>query len=100
MAESGDQQSVDISTKWGGLKLSGRDSVLTFLFILLLVLGGLIIWARTQTSMENAQVMCAIKLNLFMQTIPKGAAIEWEKVPVDLYSCIPAFLYRQAERPR
>lgn len=96
MAEESNGQSVDISTKWGGLKLSGRDSVLTFLFILLLVLGGLMMWERSQSNMEHQKVMCAIKLNLFMQTIPANSTIEWAKVPVDLYGCIPKFLY---ERP-
>lgn len=89
----GDQQSVDLTTKWGALKFTGKDSVVVLLFILILTLGGLIFWSRQQQNMEHGQVLCAIKLNLFLNTIPKGQPIEWERMPVDLFPCIPKFLY-------
>jgi len=93
MAES-EQGSVGLTTKWFGLNLTGQTAGVTFIFIMLLGLCGVTIYEHVQRSSEHAQIECELKLTLYMQQIPAGQAIDWHKMPTDLYPCIPSFLYR------
>lgn len=101
MAENSDDRhdSVGLTTKWFGLNLSGKDALGIFLFITLLAMMGLDAWENVQRSNEHDGIVCMIKLNLYMQQLPTGAPMDWRRMPVDLYSCIPPFLYKQ-ESPR
>jgi len=86
--------SVGLTTKWFGLNLAGKDALGIFLFISLLALAGVTLWEHSQRSNEHDQIGCMLKLNLFMQQIPPGTAIDWHRMPIDLYPCIPSFLYK------
>ncbi len=87
------EDSIDIKAGPFSGKLTGRDSMMIFIVILLLALAGLTLWEHAMRANESKEIMCAIKLNLFMQTTTRGTPIEWDKMPVDLYPCIPRFLY-------
>lgn len=94
MAEPGeDQNAVNITSKWGGLSLVGKDAVGMFLFIAVLGLCGLTIYEHIQRSVEHDIINCMIKLNLFMQTQSMDKAIDWRKMPIDTYNCVPRFLF-------
>jgi hypothetical protein len=88
--------SVNIKTGIFGLTLTGPNALILAILIAIMGLTGLDIWENVERSREHDQIMCAIKLNLFFYTQPKGAPVEWNNMPVDLYNCIPKFLY---ERP-
>lgn len=95
MADTDDHDSVGLTTKWFGLNLAGKDAVGIFLFIALLALAGFTAWSNTQRSQEHEQITCMLKLNLYMQQVPVGSQIDWRRMPIDLYGCIPTFLYKQ-----
>ena len=90
MAESGN---VEVSGFGASLKLGGANSLF---FFLLLVLGlniGVTLWEHVQRREEHEQIQCGAKLGIYIYTMPKGAPIDWKRMPVDVYKCIPPFLY-------
>ena|SRR5690242_10024186 len=92
---------VSLTTKWGGLSLGGKDALAIFLFIAMLGLSALTLWEHIQRSSEHDLLDCRLKLTLFMQTVAPDKAIDWRRVPVDLYSCVPRFiLERDQGRPQ
>lgn len=94
-AKPDDQNTVNITSKWGGLSLVGKDAVSLFLFFMLLGMGGLTIYEHIQRSAEHEQIDCRLKLTLFMQTIPVEKPIDWRRVPTDVFGCVPKFLYER-----
>jgi hypothetical protein len=89
-----EEESVNITTGLFGLKLTGANVIVVLLFIALMTLTGLTMWEHVQRSLEHDQITCMIKLNLYMQQQPSEGAIDWRKIPVDLYACIPQFMYK------
>lgn len=90
------QNSAELKTSLFGLKLAGKDALTTLVFIAILSLAGLSIWQQTVDNAEHREIVCMIKLNLFIYTLPKGDPLDWSKMPVDLYTCVPKFLYENA----
>jgi F0F1-type ATP synthase membrane subunit a len=88
--------SVDLKSGPFGVKLSGPNAMTIFLFISLLALAGLTFMEHKKRQEEHAQLNCSIRLSIFIYTMPRGAALDWERMPVDLYPCIPRFLYQRA----
>jgi len=86
--------SVDFKSGPLGLKLAGPNAIQILLFISVLALGALVFWGHKQRAQENASMLCMIKLNLFVNQQPRDVPLDWGKMPVDLYPCVPAFLYR------
>jgi hypothetical protein len=86
---------VDFNTGLFGLRLSGPNSLIIFLFIALLCVGALTVWATRESSKEHQEIVCMIKLNLYVNSIPRGEPLDWSKMPVDLYGCVPRFLYER-----
>ena len=99
MAEANGSNTVNLSTKWGGLSLAGKDALDIFLFIAILALASLTIYEHIQRSGEHDILSCQIKLNLFMQTQPVDKPIDWKKLPVDTFGCVPRFLYERDQGP-
>lgn len=95
MTATMDNDSVDIKSGPFGLNLKGANAFSIALFLLILCLAGLTLFENSKRESEHEHIVCTLKLVLFMQTQPKGAPIEWERVPVDLYPCIPGFLYNR-----
>jgi hypothetical protein len=93
MAES---DSVDFKSGPFGLSLKGDNALVILLFLSIVALAALTFWEHKARSDENAAMQCMIKLNLFVNQLPRGEPLDWSKVPVDLYGCVPRFLY---ERP-
>lgn len=89
---------VDLTTKWFGLKVGGPNALLIVLFMSILLDIGYGMWENFNRRNEHVQLMCAIKLNLFMQNQLMGKSIDWLHMPVDLYPCIPRFLYERETR--
>lgn len=94
------EDSIDVKTGLFGLKLAGPNAMLLFIVILILGTGLLYLWQNVLREREHHEIMCMMKLTLFIQTIPKGSVVEWERMPVDLFPCVPAFLYRQERQIR
>lgn len=95
MAAEIDNVGVDLKTGMFGLKLSGANALLVFLFIINLTSIGFTVYEHRHRQEEHDQLQCMIRLNLFFQTIPKGGGMDWGNVPVDLYLCIPRFVYER-----
>ena len=93
-----EQDSVDLNTGLFGLRLSGPNSAVIYLFIELVAVAGLEIWSRKESAKESAEIVCMLKLNLYVNSIPRGESLDWQKLPVDLYGCVPRFLYERAPR--
>ena len=101
MAETSEgQNTVDLTTKFGGLKLAGKDALDLFLFLAILALGGITIWEHLARSNEHDQISCQIKLNLYMQAQISDKPIDWRKMPSDLFPCIPRFLFERDQATR
>ena len=101
MAESDSgQNTVDLTTKWGGLRLGGKDALDIFLFLSIVALGSLTIYEHIQRSVEHDIISCQIKLNLFMQQQDFSKAVNWRAMPTDLYNCVPKFIYERDEKMR
>lgn len=98
---NGQQQSVDIKSGPFGLHLTGRDSILILVFVAIVGFAGLTIIQHQERSKEHAEIMCSTKLAIFVYTTPREVSgkieIDWYKMPIDLYGCVPRFLY---EKPR
>ena len=87
-----------------GVKLTGFGSSIelfggnSLFFFLLLVLGlniGITLWEHLQRREEHEQIQCGSKLGIYIYTMPKGSPIDWKRMPVDVYKCIPPFLYNR-----
>ena len=89
---------VDFNTGLFGLRLSGPNSLIILLFIALLGVGALTIFSTKESHKEHQEIMCMLKLNLYVNSIPRGDPLDWQKLPVDLYGCVPRFLYERAPR--
>lgn len=101
MAEAdGARNTVDLTTKWGGLRLGGKDALDIFLFLAIVALGMLTIYEHVQRSTEHDLLSCQIKLNLFMQQQDFSKAVNWRAMPTDLYNCVPKFIYERDEKMR
>lgn len=100
MANGESQDSAEFKTSLFGFKLAGRDAVTTFLFIAILALAGLTFWEHSIRNKEHSDIVCMIKLNLYVYSSPRGEPLDWSKMPVDLYSCVPRFLYENVRVPR
>lgn len=86
---------VEFRTGLFGLSLTGSNALVIFIFIALVGVGALTIWAAKDSHKEHQEIMCMLKLNLYVNSIPRGEAIDWQKLPVDLYGCVPRFLYER-----
>ena len=93
-----DESSVDVKTPWFGVGMKGTDATSFFIILLLIVLSGLTVWQHTLRSREHEQIMCSTKLAIFIFTSPRSEKgtleVNWERLPVDLYGCLPQFLYK------
>ena len=90
------EDSVDLKAGSVGLRLAGPNALILFIFIAILLNTVFVVIENHERQKEHAQIECYLKLGIFVHTWPKGSAIAWENMPVDLYGCIPKFLY---ERP-
>ena len=94
------QDTVNLTTKLGTLSLGGKSALEIALLIVMLALAGLTVYEHIQRSQEHDTITCQIKLNLFMQAQDPTKSIEWRKMPVDLFNCIPKFLYDRDQGAR
>jgi hypothetical protein len=93
--EHRNDQEVDIKTSLFGLRLIGQNSFVILLFLMQLVLIGIVMFENRSRSIEHKEVYCLVKLNLYVNTLPKNEILDWAKLPVDLYECIPRFFYQR-----
>jgi hypothetical protein len=95
MADLNGKETVGLTTKWFGLNLSGPNAGNIFLFLIILGLIGFTYWQNIQRSVEHDAIICMIKLNLYMQTLPSDRPMDWRRMPVDTFSCVPKFIYEK-----
>ena len=100
MAPDTENNTSEVKVKTGlfDFSIAGANAFFIFLFVAILADTGLTYLAHQQRQQEHMQLMCAIKLNLFMQNQARGTIPDWERMPVDLYGCIPKFLYERQNR--
>lgn len=97
MAEGNGRNSVDIKTGPFGISLKGDNALVILLFLSMVGLGALIFWENKTRSDENVLLQCMIKLNLFVNQQQRGEVLDWSRMPVDLYGCVPRFLYEKQQ---
>jgi len=95
---NGDENTAEFKTGLFGLKLGGRDAISMFLFIALVAIAALAFWEHGLRNKEHKEITCMIRLNLFIYTLPRGEVLDWSRMPVDLYQCVPRFLFEN-QRP-
>jgi uncharacterized membrane protein len=95
-----EDDSVSVNTGLFGLRLTGPNSLIMFLFIVVIAVGALEIWSHRERAHEHQEIVCMIKLNLYMNSIPRGELLDWSKLPIDLFSCIPRFYYETNRQVR
>lgn len=95
-----DDEAVDIRTGLFGLKLTGPSAILMLLFFATLANGALTMWEHFRRELEHDNMICIIRLNLYIHTLPKNSQIDWADMPSDLYNCIPRFLYERGRGDR
>jgi len=78
----------------------GGNALFFFLLVLILLNIGITIWSHTQRAVEHGQIICGSKLGIYIYTTPKGSPIDWDRMPVDTFPCIPKFLYDRPALPR
>ncbi len=96
MAET-PQGSVEVTTGFGSLKLGGANAMGFFLMVCVIGVIAVTLWENVQRSTEHDQIMCTTKLAIFIYTTPRDPGgkieIDWSKLDVSLYSCVPKWLY-------
>ena len=96
MAEP-EQTSVKVSALGATLEMFGGNATFFFLLLLLGLNIGLTFYEHILRSGEHEQIMCSTKLAIFIYTSPrteKGTLeVNWERLPVDLYGCLPKFIF-------
>ncbi len=53
------------------------------------VIEGIIRTENESVRQRMDAVICTTKLNLFLQTLPKGQPIVWQDIPAELWPCTP-----------
>lgn len=93
MAEAPEMEFVNLTTGWGKLTLS------LFLFIAAIGIASVSFTAyeHIRRSKEHEVMSCLIKLALYMQGQPPDKPVDWQKMPVDTFSCVPRFIYEREQ---
>jgi len=100
MAEAMHTDGVEVSAFGGTLRMFGGNALFFFLLLLLGLNVALTVWEHAQRSTEHDHIMCASKLSIYIYTTPKGAPIDWDRLPIDTFACIPKFLFDRPALPR
>jgi hypothetical protein len=104
MAEApNQQQGVELSGFGANLKLFGSNSLAVFLLILLAANIAVTLWEGTLRSREHDEIQCSTKLAIFVYSSTRSPTtgtvdIQWDRLPVDLFGCLPTFLYKTPQR--
>jgi hypothetical protein len=94
-----EQQGVELSGFGANVKLFGGNSLFVFLLLLMAANIGVTIWAGTLRSKEHDEIQCSTKLAIFVYSSTRNTTtgtvdIQWDRLPVDLFGCLPTFLYK------
>lgn len=91
------REGVEFSGFGIGAKLFGANALFFFLLIMLALNLAATLWQNSLRNAEHDQIMCSTKLAIFIYTSPrneKGALeVNFERLPVDMYGCLPKFLF-------
>lgn len=98
MSDPQHHDSVSFTTSLFGIKMSGGNAIIIFLFIVNLALIGLILFESQHRITEHQNIVCSTRLAIYVYTTPKGEAIDWNRMPTDLYPCVPKFLFDRPVR--
>lgn len=92
MAENG-KDSINLTAGWGLLFL--------FIFIIGIVTVSLESYEHMKRQKEHEAMSCLIKLALYLQGQPADKPVDWQKLPLDTFNCVPRFVYeREREAAR
>jgi hypothetical protein len=85
MAEPNGQK-LSIKTGFGEITAGGTT---VFIVIAMLVMAGAMLWEHYKRKGEHESIECAINLNLFLQTKPRGD-FNWHEIPTEYWRCLPS----------
>ena len=89
--------SIELSGFGSSLKLFGATAPVVFLLIMQAFNIAVALYEHGLRNAEHAQIACGNKLAIFIFTSPRSEKgtleISWERLPVDLYGCLPKFLF-------
>lgn len=87
------QDAIDLKTGLFGLRVVGRDALVIFLFLAVMADSGLTYWEHLIRSQEHAEIMCALRINLYFGIQrQESRAINLYDLPTELWKCVPKFL--------
>lgn len=92
------QGSVELSTGFGTLKLGGGNALFFFLLLMMGLLIALTFYQHWERHEEHERILCASKLGIYIYTSPKGTPVDWDRLPTDIYPCLPQFLFERPPR--
>lgn len=94
---NGNGDKITLYTPFGRVSAAG-----TAVFIVVALFGLTMIgaWEMSRRQAEHEQLACLIKLNLFMQTVPREKTITWHSIPQEYWRCMPSHLVDDARRVR
>jgi hypothetical protein len=70
--DDGQAESLKIKTAFGEISAGGS---VVFIVIAMCVMAGAMLWEHYKRSNEHTEIECAVKLNLFLQTQPRGEIV-------------------------
>jgi hypothetical protein len=104
------ENDAGIDLKFGpyGIHAWGRDAICIVNLLVLLGIGYLVFLENSKRSAEHANQVCINRLNIYVATVTvrTGAADSsnwndlWSNMPMDLYQCVPKFLFDKPAKSR
>jgi hypothetical protein len=85
MAEESNGQSIKIKTAFGEVSAAGG---IVIIVIALAIIAAMSVWEHYKRSKEADEILCGIRLNSFLYTLPKGE-VTFDRVPAEYWSCLP-----------
>jgi hypothetical protein len=85
MAEANGQK-LSVKTGFGEISASGP---VVMILVALAMLTGVALWEHYKRRTEFERLECAINLNLFLQTKPRGE-FHWNEIPTEYWKCLPS----------
>jgi len=84
MAEQ--QPEIRIKTAFGEISAGGG---IVFIVIALAALTGMAAYEHFKRFHEHVHILCGIRLNAYLYTIPKGEDITLQQIPAEYWECLP-----------
>jgi hypothetical protein len=81
-----EQPEIKIKTAFGEISAGGG---IVFIVIALAGLTAMAAYEHYKRFHEHVHILCGIRLNAYLQTLPKGEEITWKEIPAEYWDCLP-----------